>query len=29
MGAFATAEQIDFALAMPEVSKITFDIENE
>lgn len=29
MGAFATAEQIGFALAMPDVSKITFDIENE
>jgi hypothetical protein len=29
MGAFAAAEQIGFALAMPEVSKITFDIENE
>jgi hypothetical protein len=29
MGAFAVAEQIGFALAMPEVSKITFDIENE
>ena len=23
------AEQIGFALAMPDVSKITFDIENE
>jgi hypothetical protein len=29
MGAFAVAEQIGFALAMPEVSTITFNIENE
>ncbi len=29
MGAFAVAEQIGFALAMPEVAKITFGIENE
>ncbi len=29
MGAFAVAEQIGFALAMPEVSTVTFNIENE
>ncbi len=29
MGAFAVAEQLGFALAMPEVSEITFGIENE
>ncbi|MDQ4106440.1 MAG: hypothetical protein M3157_04605 [Actinomycetota bacterium] len=29
MGAFAVAEQLGFALAMPEVSTITFNIENE
>ena len=29
MGAFAVAEQLGFALAMPEISKITFEVEND
>jgi hypothetical protein len=29
LGAFAVAEQLGFALAMPDISKVTFEVEND